>query len=62
MNPNLLEIVRRQVPMYLRDVCERRLKIKDVTEDLAAFIGRQGGTMDLEQVRNVLLVAEAKST
>ena len=29
----------RIVPAYLRDVCERRLRVDDVLEDLAGFIG-----------------------
>jgi hypothetical protein len=55
----LLATVRRLVPLYLRDVCERRLKVEDVLLDLAGFIERQGGTVDVQQVRAVLGVASA---
>jgi len=55
-NASLLGLVRRIVPQYLRDVCERRLQVEDVHEDLASFIARQGGTIHLDQVRNVLRV------
>jgi hypothetical protein len=57
VNPNLLRFVPCLVPAYLRDVCERRLRVEDVVDDLAGFIGRQGGTMDLEQARKVLRMA-----
>ena len=55
-SPNLLRLVRRLVPAYLRDVCARRLKVDDVLEDLVGFIGRQGGVVDLEKVWEVLWV------
>lgn len=50
----LLTLTKRIVPAYLRDVCERRLRVEDVHDDLAGFIARQGGTMDLDRVRSVL--------
>ena len=56
VNANLLGLVRRLVPQYLRDVCERRLRVENVVDDLANFIGRQGGVVPLEKVRNVLQV------
>ena len=54
MNAKLLRLVRRIVPLYLRDVCQRRLKVEDVLKDLAGFIGRYGGVVDLQKVREVL--------
>ena len=59
VNANLLGLVRRLVPQYLRDVCRRQLKIEDVMADLAGFIERQGGAVDLEKVRQVLWIAGA---
>lgn len=56
VHTRLLELTKRIVPAYLKDVCKRRLQVEDVHEDLAGFIARQGGTMDLDQVRNVLRV------
>jgi hypothetical protein len=53
----LLLLTKRIVPAYLRDVCERRLQVGDVHEDLAGFIARQGGVVPLEKVRNVLRMA-----
>ena len=54
LNANLLRLVRRIVPMYLRDVCQRQLKVEDVLEDLAQFITRQGGIIDVRKVEEVL--------
>jgi hypothetical protein len=53
----LLELTKRIVPAYLRDVCQRKLRVEDVHEDLANFIGRQGGVVPLEKVRDALQVA-----
>ena len=52
--PQLLNLTKRIVPAYLRDVCQRRLQVGDVHEDLAEFIGRQGGVVPLDKVRKVL--------
>ena len=53
----LLGLVRRLVTSYLRDVCERRLQVEDILTDLAEFVGRQGGTIDITEVRKVLSMA-----
>jgi len=56
-NANLLGIASRLVTAYLRNLCERRLRVEDVLVDLAAFVERQGGIVDVEKVREVLWVA-----
>ena len=60
VNVSLLKLVRRIVPSYLRDVCERRLKVVDVLADLAGFIERQGGAVDLDRVQDVFWAASEK--
>ncbi len=57
VSKSLLRVVRRLVPSYLRDVCERRLRVEDVLADLAEFVNRQGGTIDIAEVRKVLSMA-----
>ena len=57
VNTNLLRLVRRLVPQYLRDLCRRQLKVEDVLVDLAAFVERKGGVVDAEKVREVFFVA-----
>ena len=56
----LVKAVRRLVPQYLANVCRRRLKVEDVLEDLAGFIVRSGGTIDVEKVRGCFGMAETK--
>jgi hypothetical protein len=58
LKSRLLGFVRRIVPLYLRDVCKRRLDVDDVLSDLAGFIARQGGTMEVKKVRKVLFTGE----
>ena len=50
----LLGMVKRLVPAYLRDVCERHLKVGNVLKDMAAFVARQGGEIDVPQVEELL--------
>ena len=57
VRPRLLRLTKRIMAAYLRDVCERRLRIEDLHEDLAGFIARQGGSVPLDQVRSVLWAA-----
>lgn len=58
LNSRLLGFVNRIVPLYLRDVCARRLRVEDVLSDLASFAARQGGAVDVREVRKVLWVAD----
>ena len=53
----LLKTVPKLVPLYLRDVCSRRLHVEKVLEDLANFISRSGGRIDVKQVDEVLVEA-----
>jgi hypothetical protein len=57
IDASLLDLVPKIVPAYLRDVCERRLKVQDVREDLAAFIARQGGSVPLPLVYELYYAA-----
>lgn len=50
----LLRLVKRIIPGYLRDVCSRGLNVENVLEDLAGFIGRQGGSVPVEKVHEML--------
>jgi hypothetical protein len=55
---DLLKTVPRLVPLYLRDVCDRRLHVDDILEDLAGFVARQGGAVDAKKVKKVLWMAD----
>ena len=54
----LLNLVKRIVPAYLRDLCARQLKVEQsVPEDLFAFANRYGAAVPLEAVQQHLYLA-----